>query len=76
MSQSKKDRRKKVQKLVDRVKLALDAGDFEKELGSEIKVERVEGLAGKQVRFARVRCSTPLLLGSSVDVLTRIYLSR
>lgn len=60
MTQSRKDRRRKVQKLVDRVKAALDAGDFERELGDEVKVERVEGPAGKQVRFARVR-RIPLL---------------
>lgn len=55
MTQSRKDRRKKVQKLVDRVASAIAAGDFERELGDDIKVERVEGPAGRQVRFARVR---------------------
>lgn len=54
MTQSRKDRRKKVQKLVDRVTRIIDAGDFEKELGEDIKFERVAGLAGKQNRFARV----------------------
>ncbi|KAL8291931.1 hypothetical protein RQP46_002189 [Phenoliferia psychrophenolica] len=53
MTQSRKDRRKKVQKLVDKVSAAIAAGDFERELGDDVKVERVEGPAGKLVRFAR-----------------------
>ena len=54
MTQSRKDRRKKVQKLVDKVAAAIEAGDFERELGDDIRIERVEGPAGKLVRFARV----------------------
>lgn len=58
MTQSRKDRKKKVQKLVDRVKNVIDTGDFEKELGSDIKVEKVAGPAGKQLRFARVSANS------------------
>lgn len=54
MTTSRKDRRRKVQKLVDRIKDATLAGDWERELGDEIKVERSEVAAGKMTRFARV----------------------
>jgi hypothetical protein len=54
MTASRKDRRRKVQKLVDRIKDAADAGDWERELGEDIKVERSEVAAGKMTRFARV----------------------
>lgn len=53
MSAARKERRRKVQRLVERVEGVVEAGDFEKELGDEVKVERVAGPAGKQVRFAR-----------------------
>lgn len=55
MTASRKDRRRKVQKLVDRVQEAADANDWERELGEDIKVERSEVAAGKMTRFARVR---------------------
>lgn len=55
MTASRKERKRKVQRLVDKVTAVLEAGDYEKELGDDIKVERVEGPAGKIVRFARVR---------------------
>lgn len=54
MTASRKDRRRKVQKIVDRIKDAADAGDWERELGEDIKVERSEVAAGKMTRFARV----------------------
>lgn len=58
MTTSRKERRRKVQKLVDKVQDAVDAGDWERDLGEEIKVERSEVAAGKMTRFARVRfCS-------------------
>ncbi|GAA5876882.1 hypothetical protein JCM3774_000798 [Rhodotorula dairenensis] len=53
MTASRKDRRRKVQKLVDRIKDAAVAGDWERELGEDIKVERSEVAAGKMTRFAR-----------------------
>ncbi|GAA5979230.1 hypothetical protein JCM10908_002848 [Rhodotorula pacifica] len=53
MTASRKDRRRKVQKLVDRIKDAADAGDWERDLGEDIKVERSEVAAGKMTRFAR-----------------------
>ncbi|GAA5955124.1 hypothetical protein JCM21900_001618 [Sporobolomyces salmonicolor] len=53
MTASKKDRRRKVQKLVDRVQAVVDAGDFEAELGEDVKMERTGGAAGKSVRLAR-----------------------
>ena len=54
MTKSRKDRKKKVQALVARVKAVLEAADYEKSLPVEIKVERVEGPAGKTVRLSRV----------------------
>ncbi|GAA6000785.1 hypothetical protein JCM10207_004659 [Rhodosporidiobolus poonsookiae] len=53
MTSSRKERRRKLQKLVERVQEVVDAGDYEKELGGEVKMERAEGAAGKVVRFAR-----------------------
>ncbi|POY70836.1 hypothetical protein BMF94_6249 [Rhodotorula taiwanensis] len=53
MTASRKDRRRKVQKLVDRVQEAADANGWERELGEDIKVERSEVAAGKMTRFAR-----------------------
>ncbi|GAA5876083.1 hypothetical protein JCM1840_002764 [Sporobolomyces johnsonii] len=53
MTASRKDRRRKIQKLVDRVQAVVDAGDFEKELGEDVKMERTGGAAGKSVRLAR-----------------------
>ncbi|BGP53319.1 ubiquitin-specific protease ubp1 [Rhodotorula sphaerocarpa] len=53
MTTSRKERRRKVQKLVDKVQDAVDAGDWERDLGEEIKVERSEVAAGKMTRFAR-----------------------
>lgn len=55
MTASRKDRKRKTQKLVDRLQAVLDAGDFERELGSDgIKLDKVFGPAGKQTKFARV----------------------
>lgn len=42
---------------MDRLGGVIAAGDFEKELGEEIKIEAVRGAAGKVVKFARVRSS-------------------
>ncbi|BGO88882.1 hypothetical protein NBRC10512_002239 [Rhodotorula toruloides] len=53
MTASRKDRRRKMQKLVDKVKSAVDAGDWEKEFGEDVKMERSGSAAGKLVRFAR-----------------------
>lgn len=51
---SKKDRKRKIQKLVDKVQVAVDAADFEREI-EDVKLERAETAAGKTVKFARVR---------------------
>ncbi|KDE04054.1 hypothetical protein MVLG_05493 [Microbotryum lychnidis-dioicae p1A1 Lamole] len=53
MTSSRANRRRKVQKIINQVKEAFDAGDYEKEFGNEVKVEKVFGPAGKLVRFAR-----------------------
>ncbi|GAA5932160.1 hypothetical protein JCM3775_004254 [Rhodotorula graminis] len=58
MTASRKDRRRKVQKLVDRVKDIVDAADFEKDPGVDITMDKSESAAGKVNRFAR----TPELL--------------
>lgn len=54
MTSSKKDRKRKIQKLVDKVQVAVDAADFEKEI-EDVKMGRAETAAGKTVKFARVR---------------------
>jgi hypothetical protein len=64
MTSSKKDRKRKIQKLVDRVQVAVDAADFEKEI-EDVKMERAETAAGKTVKFARVR-SIPSVPPSSL----------
>ncbi|KAK4052024.1 ubiquitin-specific protease ubp1 [Microbotryomycetes sp. JL201] len=65
MTSSRKDRKRKVQKVLDKLQAVTAASDFERELSGEgIKVEKVSGPAGKQTKFAR----TP-------DILT-IHLSR
>ncbi|GAA5902530.1 hypothetical protein JCM8208_006913 [Rhodotorula glutinis] len=58
MTASRKDRRRKVQKLVDRVKVIVDAADFEKDPGVDITMDKSDSAAGKVNRFAR----TPELL--------------
>ncbi|GAA6048093.1 hypothetical protein JCM3770_000188 [Rhodotorula araucariae] len=58
MTASRKDRRRKAQKVVDRVKAVVEAADWEKDLGADITLERSESAAGKITRFAR----TPELL--------------
>ncbi|BGP37158.1 ubiquitin-specific protease ubp1 [Rhodotorula kratochvilovae] len=58
MTSSRKDRRRKAQKLVDRVKAVVEAADWEKDLGADITMEKSESAAGKVTRFAR----TPELL--------------
>ncbi|GAA5846588.1 hypothetical protein JCM9279_006754 [Rhodotorula babjevae] len=58
MTASRKDRRRKVQKLVDRVKVIVDAADFEKDPGPDITMDKSDSAAGKVNRFAR----TPELL--------------
>ena len=70
MTSSRKQRAKKVQKLVDKLQAVVDANDWEKELGAEFaadaegkgkgKVERVEGPAAKDVRIARVSAGLSL----------------
>lgn len=59
MTTSRKDRLKKVGKLVEKVQSVVDAGDYEKPLeiesGGAIKVEKVGTAAGKSVNLARVR---------------------
>ncbi|ORY55524.1 hypothetical protein BCR35DRAFT_322694 [Leucosporidium creatinivorum] len=69
MTQSRRDRLRKTQKLVDRLQSIVEAGDWEKELGKEFegsgKVERVEGPAGKVVRFARTPSILPIHLSRS-----------
>lgn len=62
MTASRKDRRRKMQKLVDKVKSAVEAGDWEKQFGEEVKMERSGSAAGKLVRFARVRSACVALL--------------
>jgi len=57
MTASRKDRRRKVQKLVDRVKVIVDAADFEKDPGADITMDKSDSAAGKVNRFARVRSS-------------------
>ncbi|SCV72838.1 BQ2448_4375 [Microbotryum intermedium] len=71
MTSSRANRRRKVQKTINQVKEAWDAGDYEKEFGSEIKVEKVFGPAGKLVRFAR----RPLAFVQTPEILT-FHLSR
>ncbi|GAA5896958.1 hypothetical protein JCM6882_007316 [Rhodosporidiobolus microsporus] len=58
MTSSRKDRRRKIQKMLDRVQAVVDAEDYEKELGEDIKVGNPGTAAGKLIRFAR----TPDLL--------------
>ncbi|KAM0788045.1 hypothetical protein ACM66B_006243 [Microbotryomycetes sp. NB124-2] len=54
MTSSRKDRKRKVQKTLDKLKAVTEASDFERELSREgIKVENVSGPAGKQTKFAR-----------------------
>ncbi|GAA5901785.1 ubiquitin carboxyl-terminal hydrolase [Sporobolomyces salmoneus] len=57
MTTSRKDRKRKVGKLVDRIQETVDAGDYEKPLESEsggaIKMEKVGTAAGKSVNIAR-----------------------
>ncbi|GAA6009852.1 hypothetical protein JCM11491_000839 [Sporobolomyces phaffii] len=61
MTTSRKERKRKIGKLVDRIQTVVDAGDYEKPLeddASGIKMERVGTAAGKSVNLAR----TPRLL--------------
>lgn len=53
-TKSKKNRLREVKKLVEQTRSAIDASDFERDMGP-IKVEKVWGPAGKQIKFARVR---------------------
>ncbi|GAA5984413.1 hypothetical protein JCM11641_000128 [Rhodosporidiobolus odoratus] len=53
MTSSRKERRRKIQKLVDRVQQVVDAGDYEKELGEDVKIEKTGSAAAKMVHFAR-----------------------
>ncbi|GAA5851001.1 hypothetical protein JCM8547_009152 [Rhodosporidiobolus lusitaniae] len=53
MTSSSKERRRKIQKLVEKVQTAVDANDYEKDLGEDVKLERAEGAAGKMVKLAR-----------------------
>lgn len=54
MTTSRKERRRKAQKIVDRVKAAVEAADWETSLGDDIKLEKGNSPAAKMVRFARV----------------------
>lgn len=54
MTASRRDRLRKVQKIVSNLEDVVRAADFEQPLGDEIKMERVFGAAGKMIRFARV----------------------
>ncbi|GAA5831268.1 hypothetical protein JCM11251_007814 [Rhodosporidiobolus azoricus] len=58
MTSSRKDRRRKIQKVLDRVQAVVDAEDYEKEFGEDVKVANPRTAAGKLIRFAR----TPELL--------------
>jgi len=65
MTSSRKDRKRKIGKLVDRLQAVVDSGDYEKDLtlGSEydgIKLERTGSAAGKTVNMARVSSLSPL----------------
>ncbi|GAA5936955.1 ubiquitin carboxyl-terminal hydrolase [Sporobolomyces koalae] len=57
MTNSRKDRKRKIQKLVDKIQTVVDAGDFEKLLeqgeAGAIKMERASSAAGKNVNLAR-----------------------
>ncbi|KAI5479744.1 ubiquitin carboxyl-terminal hydrolase 16 [Pseudohyphozyma bogoriensis] len=53
MTSSRNKRRRQVQQLVDKVSIIVNAGDWEKELGDEIKLERSDNPAVKRVRFGR-----------------------
>ncbi|GAA6030154.1 hypothetical protein JCM8097_009290 [Rhodosporidiobolus ruineniae] len=53
MTASRKERRRKAQKLVERVQAAVEASDFERDLGEDVKMDRAESAAAKVVRFAR-----------------------
>ncbi|GJN87889.1 hypothetical protein Rhopal_000844-T1 [Rhodotorula paludigena] len=53
MTTSRKERRRKAQKIVDRVKAAVEAADWETSLGDDIKLEKGNSPAAKMVRFAR-----------------------
>lgn len=55
MTSSRKDRRRKAQKLVDRVKAVVDAADWEKDPGPDVTMDKSDSAAGKVNRFARVR---------------------
>jgi len=66
MTSSRKDRKRKIGKLVDRLQAVVDSGDYEKDLtlGSEydgIKMERTGSAAGKTVNMARVSLDRYLL---------------
>lgn len=58
VSKSKKKRLNDVKKLLEQVRSAIDASDFEREIGDSVRIERVLGPAGKMINFARV--SPPL----------------
>lgn len=54
LSKSKRNRLRDVKKLVEKVKSSIDATDYERDLGPEIRAEKVYGPAGKELKFARV----------------------
>ncbi|GAA5928927.1 hypothetical protein JCM10213_004942 [Rhodosporidiobolus nylandii] len=53
ITSSRKERKRKIQRLVERVQEVIDAGDYEKELGDDVKMDRTGTAAAKTVRFAR-----------------------
>lgn len=55
-SKSKKNRLREVKKLLEKVRCAVDASDFEREIEG-IRIERILGPAGKMINFARVSLS-------------------
>lgn len=64
LSASKKDRYKKLTKLIEKLERVVDAGDFENHLietNDGIKMEKIGTAAGKSVNIARVSLPPPLL---------------
>ena len=72
MTTSRKERKRKVGKLVEKIQEVVDAGDYEKPLEDEsgIKMERVGTAAGKSVNIARVSLFPVVLVEGESDMQT------
>ncbi|KAK4051260.1 ubiquitin-specific protease ubp1 [Microbotryomycetes sp. JL221] len=67
MTSSRKDRRRKVQRLLDKLESIVSSSDFEKDLKNDgIKFEKIIGPAGKQIKFARTPNILTIHLSRSV----------